>query len=255
MKRILLIFFVILSLLVSCSTTQVKKPETQAETTPAPAVVAQTPEEDQDTAPEAASEAATEEVVPDAEEEPVVSEAEEQIVFEEEVAESEPAETEAVPAEVEEPAAEQDWSQAIDAAPEEIAEETKSEPVVAEAPEAGPTKAAEPAQETTTTQNAADSGKASFVDKLTAFIKRIGNFIANEILLSIGIFVCACGLVYLFVALIVSAKRERRSSSRGSGSRRYPSEDSEKKDPVHPDTDPESDDDAFLRSLLEDNND
>lgn len=252
MKRYLLILFIIISLLVSCSTTQVKKSEPQAEApkTEAQATPEAAPAAEQPAAPEAAEEKAPETEVP-AETEEIPAE-EEQPVAEQEVTEEVPVVVE-VPetvTEQETPAEEQDWSQVIGAAPseqaaqapaeEEKAPETPAAEPETEAPKAAKTPAPTPAR------------KASFVDRLISIIKKVGTFISNQILLSIGIFVCFGGFIYLIVVLAVSARREKER--RNTYGRKAPKAKEESGTfRASQDKDPESDDE-FLKSLLGDDN-
>ena len=69
--------------------------------------------------------------------------------------------------------------------------------------------------------------------------------------MSAGFFVCFIGVIYIFIALIISARRERREDAYYV---RKPEYDNELQETVKPrkDTDPESEDDEFLRSLLGD---
>ena len=216
------------------------------------ATVVETPE----VAPE--QEAPAEEIAP-AEEVEFIPE-KEQVVAEEQVAEgTAKAETPAeVPVEEElavvEPQAEteQDWSQVITApAPEQEAE---AQPAQEEKPvaEAAPAEAEKPAEaEPAKPQTTKDAKKASFVDKLTDLLKKVGNFVVKEKLLSAGIFVCFIGVIYIIIALIISARRERREDAYYE---KKPGYDSEVEETVKSkqDTDPESEDDEFLRSLLGD---
>lgn len=247
MKRYFLIAFIIISLLVSCSTTQVKK----SEPTAGPPV-AETPATAQETAPEAeeaqepevTAEEAPEAEVP-AEEEAVP---EEQPVEEKEVtAELQPAVEESPNAQGEEESAidEQDWSQVIGAAPSAEAEqETAAEEKKAEVAAAMPAREAPKAEKP---QSAAKASNPSFVDRLTSVIKKTGNFIADEILLSIGIFLCVGGFVYLIAALAISSRQERQK--RATHVKKAANDNT----PFKPgkDEEPESDDD-FLKSLLGD---
>ena len=246
MKRYLLILFIIISLLVSCSSTQVKQPEVQSEppVAEAPAAQEQAPEteevEEADATPQEAPEAET----------PVEEEAaaEEQPVEEQEVIEEQqPAEAEAAEAVVEEDTSsdEQDWSQVIGSAPAEQAPQVQSEPE--KEPE---TPAPEPEKEAPKAEKApaqAPARTASFTDKIISLVKTVGNFISEQILLSIGIFVCFGGFVYLIAVLAISGKRERQK--RPAPARKTVRENTS----FEPgqDKEPETDDD-FLKSLLGD---
>ena len=189
--------------------------------------------------------------------EPVSSEEVEQPVVEQEVTEAEPTESEQTEATVaeEKPVDEQDWSQVIGAAPAETVEEENTETeIAAEAPASVETKE-KTVEKTEKSQSPAPArvSKPSFVDRLTSFIRKIGDFIASQILLSIGIFVCFGGFVYLIVALVISSRREkRRSGYYGKKAK----QDRSESDTFRPeqDKDPETDD-GFLRSLLGDDND
>ena len=247
MKRYLLILFIIIYLLVSCSTTQVKNAETQPEPvrTEVPAAEEQAPVTEDAGEAETTTEEAPE-TEAHAEEEPVeelpVEEqpAEEQPVPEQEVTEENAPEAAASEEIVEEEISsdEQDWSQVIGAAPSD--EPVQEEPEVVKEAEVPAPKAEKP-------QSSPKASNPSFVDRLTSLIKRTGNFIADEILLSIGIFVCVGGFVYLVAALAISSRRERQK--RATRVRKAPKENTA----FEPgqDKDPESDDD-FLKSLLGD---
>lgn len=257
MKRVLLIFFIVLSLFVSCSSTQVKKPEPQVEqpTTEAVSDEQAVNQKETDTASETVEEPVEEEEAPAQEVEPVSSEEVEQPVAEQEVTETEPTESELTEATVAEdnPVDEQDWSQVIGAAPTEtVEEETAETEVAAEAPASVETKETT-VQNTEVSQSPARVSKPSFVDRLTSFARKIGDFIASQILLSIGIFVCFGGFVYLIVALVTSSRREKRRSGYCG---KKTKQDRSESDTFRPeqDKDPETDDD-FLRSLLGDDND
>ena len=246
MKRYLLIVFVIISLLVSCSSTKAKQPETQAETpvAEAPAAQEKAPEVEESKESEVPAEEAVEVEIPAGEE----AVAEEQPVEEQEITEEEqPAEAEAeeTPADEEPAAAEQDWSQVIGSAPTEQAPQAQPEPEKApETSQAEPEKEA-PKEEKVPAQTPAR--KASFTDKIISIVKKVGNFISDQILLSIGIFVCVGGFVDLIAALAVSSRRERQR-------RIVPNKKASKENTSFKpgqDKDPESDDD-FLKSLLGD---
>ena len=245
MKRYLLILFVIISLLVSCSTTKVKQPETPAEPPVAEAPAAQetVPAAEEAKEAEAPVEEAPEAEAP-AEEEAA---AEEQHVEEQEVTEEIPAEAEAqeAPAEEESTSDEQDWSQVIGSAPAEQAPQAQPEPEKApEAPAAEPAKEA-PKAEKVPAQTPAR--KSSFTDKIISIVKKVGNFVSEQILLSIGLFVCFGGIVYLIVVLAISGRRERQR--RPAPARKAPRENTS----FEPgqDKEPQTDDD-FLKSLLGD---
>ena len=247
MKRYLLILFVIISLLVSCSSTQVKQSETPAEkpVTEAPASQEKAPEAEEAKEPEAVQEEAPEAESPS--EETVV---EEQPVEEQEVTEELPAEeAQEAPAEEIPSSDEQDWSQVIGSAPAEQAPEVQAEPQKApEAPASEPEKEAAEAEKAPARQPAqTPPKKASFTDKIISIVKKVGNFISDQILLSIGIFVCFGGIVYLIVVLAISGRRERQK--RPAPARKAPKENTS----FEPgqDKEPETDDD-FLKSLLGD---
>ena len=247
MKRYLLILFVIISLLVSCSSTQVKQSETPAEkpVTEAPASQEKAPEAEEAKEPEAVQEEAPEAESPS--EETVV---EEQPVEEQEVTEELPAEeAQETPVEDESASDEQDWSQVIGSAPAEQAPEAQAEPQKApEAPASEPEKEAAEAEKAPAREPAqTPPRKASFTDKIISIVKKVGNFISDQILLSIGIFVCFGGIVYLIVVLAISGRRERQK--RPAPARKAPKENTS----FEPgqDKEPESDDD-FLKSLLGD---
>ena len=245
MKRYLLVLFIIISLLVSCSTTKVKQPETPAEPPVAEAPAAQetVPAAEEAKEAEAPVEEAPEAEAP-AEEEAA---AEEQPVEEQEVTEEIPAEAEAqeAPAEEESTSDEQDWSQVIGSAPAEQAPQAQPEPE--KAPEAS---AAEPAKEAPKAEKVpaqTPARKSSFTDKIISIVKKVGNFVSEQILLSIGLFVCFGGIVYLIVVLAISGRRERQR--RPAPARKAPRENTS----FEPgqDKEPQTDDD-FLKSLLGD---
>ena len=259
MKRVLLILFLVLSLLVSCSTTsQVKKPEPKAEepkTEIAPPV--NTEETVVNNEAEPVEESIPEEVFTEEDNPSDVSDDSEQIAAEPEInvddtEEDTPSET---PVENVETAESQDWSQVIGGdAPDVDTEEPEQIAEVAQAPVTEP--AADPAQVPAKAEEPKSTGtakKASFVDRITSFIKKTGKFISDEPLMSVGIFVCLFGLIYLIAALVISGRRDREKAS--SNSRKNPKYNDES-DPFRPgsDDEPETDDD-FLRRLLGDNYD
>lgn len=248
MKRFLLILFLVLSLLVSCAT-KAPKSESPAQQTQSSAID-DSPAQEQENSPEepevlAPVEEAAAETEPDSEEQPVV---EQEVV--EETAPVEEAPEETVPV-----ADEQDWSQVISAAPAATVEEQKpqAEPVVEAAPAQTKTeeRTAEPAKAQSQVTTAARR-PSSLADKLIAFIKKVGNFVADQVLLSIGIFVCIGGLIYLIAALVISGRRDRERARARSRKKRAMEEDSEAFSPSS-DTDPETDED-FLKRLLGDGN-
>ena len=89
--------------------------------------------------------------------------------------------------------------------------------------------------------------KSSFTDKIISIVKKVGNFVSEQILLSIGLFVCFGGIVYLIVVLAISGRRERQR--RPAPARKAPRENTS----FEPgqDKEPQTDDD-FLKSLLGD---
>ena len=275
MKRVLLIALVLL-LLVSCASSQAKKPEPQAsqttiesaevvesadavtpaETTEATESPQETVEQESQQLPEEVVEAVSEEAaVPVVSEEPEAVDNNEQVIVEQEVASIEPAEAEIEKASVEEavPADGQDWGQVIGSAPTAEAETEKPAETVAAVPKTATEAKTEVARAEKVQSTSVTPDKASFVDRLTSFVKRVGNFIAHQILMSIGFLVCFIGLIYLFIALIINARRTRERDRYASRKQRT---DNGASDSFRPgsDEDPETDD-AFLRSLLGDDND
>ncbi|MBR6084519.1 MAG: hypothetical protein IKP61_02760 [Spirochaetales bacterium] len=247
MKRFLLILFLVLSLLVSCAT-KAPKSESPAQQTQSSAI--DSPAQEQENSPEepevlAPVEEAAAETEPDSEEQPV---AEQEVV--EETAPVEEAPEETVPV-----ADEQDWSQVISAAPAATVEEQKpqAEPAVEAAPAQTKTeeRTAEPAKAQSQVTTAARI-PSSLADKLIAFIKKVGTFVADQVLLSIGIFVCIGGFIYLIAALVISGRRDRERAKARSRKKRAMEEESEAFSPSS-DTDPETDED-FLKRLLGDGN-
>ena len=262
MKRFLLILFLVLSLLVSCATTK-ENPAPQVESPAQQTQVAapETPVQEEEKISED-----SDILVPQEEDAPESEpESEEQPVADQEVAAEETPVAEAAEESVS-AIDEQDWSQVISAAPSAPTEEQKpQEEPVQEVPVQAKTEtpAAEPVQAKTETP-AAEPAKAqtppaaaavrpsSFVDKLTALIKKVGNFVADQILLSIGIFVCIGGMIYLIAALVISGRRDRENAKAGSRKTRARDEESEAFNSSS-DTDPETDED-FLKRLLGDGN-
>ena len=259
MKRVLLVLFLVLSLLVSCASStkgndsQTISEQQQTQTT---AVETPVPEEDK-------LSAETEIVVP--QEEPAAEtepETEEQPVAEQVIAEEVTPVAE-IPEESASVSDELDWSQVISAAPDAAAEETAAEgeqaaPQMEQTVEVAPAqekKAETPAPEPVKAQSqptAAAKRPSSFVDNLTSLIKKVGNFVADQILLSVGIFVCIGGMIYLIAALVISGRRDREKARSGRRNAKSRDEDSESFRPSS-DSDPETDED-FLKRLLGDGN-
>ena len=250
MRKILIIFLTILLLLVSCATKEVKQDEPEMEVveatvveTPAPI----TPE------PALEPELPPEEPLPEPEPEVVDFEP----VAEEPVAEQEVTEPEPV---VEEPVteqpAEEDWSKVITAeAPVEqpVAEESE----VKETTETKPEEEKAPAVKTQTSMAVAAAKEPSFVDKVTDVLKKIGQFIMREKLLSIGFLTCIIGVFYLIIALVKTRHRRDRFDSyhdyqEDESYEQEPEKVEAKPAPKRHDTEPEDEDDEFLRSLLGD---
>ena len=261
MKRVLIILFLVLSLLVSCASSQVKKPESKAEE---PKIESTSPvitEDVENNESEPFEEPVEEEVTSVDDEPSAISDDSEQFIAEPEIIKEDS--TEGVPSEASVGNADeevnQDWSQIIGAAPsdvdtEDLAEVEETVENDDPAPLSETAAKAEPVQTEKPQSVTSAPRKASFSDRLTSFIKRIGNFIADQILMSIGFFVCFCGFIYLIVALIVSARRERQRAGRHAGKNtRNGGYDSESYGRDQ-DKDPENDDD-FLRKLLGDDND
>ena len=254
MKRYLLILFIIIPLMASCSSAQVKQPETPAEKPAAETRATQetTTESEEAKEPEAESAEVSEAEAPAAVADAVPEEetvTEEQPVEEQEVIEDLPVEAVAQEAPVEEAADdEQDWSRVIGTAPsEEIREE---EP---EFDTASATTVSEPAAEASESeklQTYSSVKQPSLTDRLISLFKRVGNFIADEILLSIGIFVCFGGIIYFFVALAVSDRHDKQRNGSGDRNSRREKVESDSFTSGR-DKEPENDED-FLKSLLGD---
>ena len=267
MRKFLIILLSILLLLVSCATKvdnqeepELPFVESTPEETPAPVVPEPEPEpvvpqEEPVLEPEPEPE-------PKLEPEPVVVEP----VVEQEVI--------IVPVVIEEPAVEQpseeDWSKVITASAP-VEEQPQEQPQEEPEPEVKETTVEEtkPVEEkapavTQTPANAQETAKPainpSFVDKATDILKKIGQFIMKEKLMSIGFLTCFIGVIYLIVALV----KTRRPRDRFDSYYSYQDKDYEEQEPVvedpkpwqkKQDTEPEDEDDEFLRSLLGDNKD
>lgn len=235
MKKTILVISLVLLLLVSCAT---KKP---VETEPEPEVVQAVVVED-----------LTPEIVPEPAETEVITPEEEkveepQLIPEEEVTEVvEPEETVfEVPEEeapvVEQTIAESDWSKPIASSEQPVVEEKpKTEPptqpaftTTSEQPRPAATRPAAPAPVQT-------EQEASVLDKVITFI-------SHEILFSVGLLVCAVGLIYFIIALVrSSSSRARRKAKRNSQA----AEVSEKPEESTSDSDLSDEDDEFLKALL-----
>ena len=260
MRKFLIILLSILFLLVSCATKEVKQDEPEIEVieatvveTPAPVVPEPSSEPvvpHEEPAPEPVPE-------PEPEPEPVVVEP----VTEQEIIE--PVRTEEIVV-VEQPS-EEDWSMVITASapveenPQEeepeVKETTVEEPKPAE--EKAPAVAETPAK---TTETAKTAKEPSFVDKVTDILKKIGQYIVKEKLLSIGFLTCIIGVIYLIVALVKTRRpRDRFDSYYGYQDNNYEDQEPEVETPKpgqkKQDLEPEDEDDEFLRSLLGDNRD
>ena len=97
----------------------------------------------------------------------------------------------------------------------------------------------------------------SFVDKVTDVLKKIGQFIMREKLLSIGFLTCIIGVIYLIIALVKTRHRRDRFDSyhdyqEDESYEQEPEKVEAKPAPKRHDTEPEDEDDEFLRSLLGD---
>lgn len=262
MKRVLLIALVLL-LLVSCASSQVKTTEPQTpQTTIESAEVAgsvEVPEAAEATEIPHAVEEQVDEAVPEeaalpiVTEEPEVIENNDQITVIQEVVAIEPteAEVEKAPSAEETPSDEQDWGQVIGSALAAEAEAEKPAETEVTVHEKA-TEVKDEAAQVEVQSTSVSPRKASFVDKLTLLVKRVGNFVAQQILMSIGLLVCFIGLIYLFVALIINARRTRERDRYASRRQRTDNGESDSFRPGS-DEDPETDD-AFLRSLLGDDN-
>ncbi|MCR5442740.1 MAG: hypothetical protein K6E89_03195 [Sphaerochaetaceae bacterium] len=259
MRKILIIFLTILLLLVSCATKEVKQDEPEMEVVEAAVVETPAPVVAQEPALE--PEIPQEETVPESEPEIVDFEpTTEEPVAEQEVTETEPASEEPVS----EQPAEEDWSMVITASAP-VEQPAAEEPEVKETAEAKETvEETKPAEEKASvaktpaaTSAPASAKKPSFVDKVTDTLKKIGQFIMREKLLSIGFLTCIIGVIYLIIALVKSRRPRDRFDSYNRPEEQYyedqePESFEEKPAPKTRDTEPESEDDEFLRSLLGD---
>lgn len=285
MRRFLLILCLILALLVSCATGKAPVSESEVETDVVPIVVEEPAQVEEAPEEQVPSEEIVfpeeEEMIPEGEE--VISEDEEQFIPEEQVTEDEiPSEEISfeLVEESQEPVEEQDWSQEItatapgqEAETQTVVEESttyatsyegtiEEEPVVSElSPDVASIETEEPAaipgsdetddcSASEKSQSKPSAKNMSFVDKLSDLVKKAGAFIVKEKLFSLGLFVCFIGIVYLIIALIISSVRSRREDSYYH--RKPVDDDAETMElkSIQSDTEPASEDDEFLRSLL-----
>ncbi|MBQ2049115.1 MAG: hypothetical protein II493_01735 [Spirochaetales bacterium] len=206
MKKIFICLLVFLLVLVSCTTKSVKSEAPAVEVveattveSPAPVTPVVTPVPGPEVQVEPVHEEKTGEgveIIPEKEVEPEVS-----------------AEEAAVAEAVDEALAE-DWSMTITAAaPEEekpvAAASDKTEPEqtassVTSKTTAAPSESKEPAQTPSAAKTSEQSAEKE--TKKEGLFSKIGHFIANQKLLSIGILTCAIGFIYLVVALIISRR-------------------------------------------------
>lgn len=206
MKKIFICLLVFLLVLVSCTTKSVKSEAPAVEVveattveSPAPVTPVVTPVPEPEVQVEPVHEEKTGEgveIIPEKEVEPEVS-----------------AEEAAVAEAVDEAQAE-DWSKTITAAaPEEekpvAAASEKTEPEqtassVTSKTTAAPSESKEPAQTPSSAKTSEQSAEKE--TKNEGLFSKIGHFIANQKLLSIGILTCVIGFIYLVVALIISRR-------------------------------------------------
>ena len=206
MKKIFICLLVFLLVLVSCTTKSVKSEAPAVEVveattveSPAPVTPVVTPVPEPEVQVEPVHEEKTGEgveIIPEKEVEPEVS-----------------AEEAAVAEAVDEALAE-DWSKTITAAaPEEekpvAAASEKTEPEqtassVTSKTTAAPSESKEPAQTPSAAKTSEQSAEKE--TKKEGLFSKIGHFIANQKLLSIGILTCVIGFIYLVVALIISRR-------------------------------------------------
>ena len=206
MKKIFICLLVFLLVLVSCTTKSVKSEAPAVEVveattveSPAPVTPVVTPVPEPEVQVEPVHEEKTGEgveIIPEKEVEPEVS-----------------AEEAAVAEAVDEALAE-DWSKTITAAaPEEekpvAAASEKTEPEQTASSVTSKTTAAqseskEPAQTPSAAKTSEQSAEKE--TKKEGLFSKIGHFIANQKLLSIGILTCVIGFIYLVVALIISRR-------------------------------------------------
>ena len=240
MKKIFICLLVFLLVLVSCTTKSVKSEAPAVEVveattveSPAPVTPVVTPVPGPEVQVEPVHEEKTGEgveIIPEKEVEPEVS-----------------AEEAAVAEAVDEALAE-DWSKTITAAaPEEekpvaAASDKTTEPEQTASSVTSKTTAAqseskEPAQTPSAAKTSEQSAEKE--TKKEGLFSKIGHFIANQKLLSIGILTCVIGFIYLVVALIIS-RRPRKVKT--------PAPAPEAQEEVsEPDVEPQSDIEEALR--------
>ncbi len=244
MKKTVLAVSLVLLLLVSCATKKNVEPE------PEPEVVQATVVEQFDPVEEPSS-AVSEEVVNVPTEEVAEST---QLIPDEEVIEEQPASEEVVFDSPEEPAPtqeetlpESDWGHVF--TKDDQGEVTASEPEAVSQPSEA--SISSPQKEVVTTTAAAPAVQESPVqEKEPSVFDRIVLFISHEILFSIGLLVCAVGVIYFIVALVRSSSRRSKRSSRKM--EKTSSEPAEKKSEEQSDAELADEDDEFLKALLRD---
>lgn len=267
MKRYLLILFLILSLLVSCTTKSVKTDESPVEFVEA-AIVENTREEIVGTQTEQPETVFEEPAVTTDES---VSETEapvEDSTSEESVTENLTEETSEYIINPEE-----DWSYIFEQAPaqttENISEETAEEVLETSAQDAEilassdiitvseAKKVPEP-EKIENSANYVSNGTPDTPDK-DSIIWKVGNFIVKEKLLSAGILTVVLGLLYLIIVLIKTTSFPGKKSG-GFGHDETKTSDEQavttvkKKSDKHSDVSYSDDDEEFLRQLLESDN-
>ena len=272
MKRIFIVLLIALLVLTSCSTGKATQEEPEIEVvtaTPEKAPTADVPVVEPSVQPEEPKEAEAPVVETELPQEPeVVIEVlpDEEVIV---VDEPQPID-EKTAEEIIEALVEQDWSQVITAtAPAEEKPAAEQKPAETAKPAATAEKPAAEADKPAATQTTPATqapAAAQTVKKaaekaesgIAAFFSKVGSFIMKEKLLSIGLLVCAIGVIYLIVALVIS-KRPRKHKHHRHDSEQYYQEAEED---AGEDEDagyaaPEEDvrpgeDDEFLRSLLGD---
>ena len=253
MKKIFICLLIFLLVLVSCTTKSVKADKTDVEVveatvveTPAPAASVDIPVQEPEIQVEPVAEEQTAEVI-----EILPTE---EIIVEGPVVEENPE----VAIEIADILAEEDWSQAITgSAPEEeqtveveLTAKPVSEPTASVSSKATPesTVTAQTSQTQTTApaKTASASTTAVKTEEKTdseGLFSKIGHFIANQKLLSIGILTCIIGIVYLIVALFISRrpKKEKKAEE--------PVQEAENEF-SEPDTEPVTDPQAEIEEAL-----
>ena len=251
MKKIFVCLLIFLLVLVSCTsksvkadkTTDVEVVEPKVEETLAPAVPVEIPVQEPEVQVESDAGEQTAEVI-----EILPTE---EIIVEGPVVEENPE----VAIEIADILAEEDWSQAITgSAPEEVqtVEVEITEQPVSEQPSSVSSQTASESSVSTQTSHtqtpapekeaSASTTESKTVDKTEAegFFSKIGHFIAEQKLLSIGILTCMIGIVYLIVALLISRRPKKEKKAK--------EQEQETEDEVsEPDTEPQTDIEEALR--------